>query len=394
MNAWPLEKLGNLLEQIGRMERVNPDASYHLLGVRLEGNGPFIRETVTGTETSAGRLNQVKSGDFIYSRLFAWRGAFGVITDAMAGCFVSNEFPIFRTNQERLDVGYLARWFQLPSVWRKVEGSCTGSTPTTRNRFKEQFFLELEIPLPPLTEQQALVARLDSLAEKTRQLEAHLDAVERDAQRLVRAYIFHPPGEQPTKRPMSELVSQRQPDVMVDGTVQYRFAGVYSFGRGVFPSVVKTGGEFAYERLSTVRAGDFTYPKLMAWEGALGVVPPACDGMVVSPEFPVFSVNADEVLPELLDIYFRTPEVWPELAELSGGTNVRRRRLQPSAFLSYQMPVPSMATQLKLREVFRRTQDLKAKHTAIREANAALLPATLERVFSSIAPEKENQECC
>ena len=104
--------------------------------------------------------------------------------------------------------------------------------------------------------------------------------------------------------------------------------------------------------------------------------------MVVSPEFPVFSVNTDEVLPELLDNYFRTPEIWPELADLSGGTNVRRRRLQPSAFMSYQMPVPSMATQLKLREVFRHTQVLKAKHTAIRKANAALLPATLERLFA------------
>ena len=240
----------------------------------------------------------------------------------------------------------------------------------------------IRVPLPPLTEQQALVARLDALAEKTRQVEAHLAAVERDAERLVRAYIFQPPDEQSTKRPMSELVSQRPPDVTVDGTVQYRFAGVYSFGRGVFPSVVKAGGEFAYERLSTVRVGDFTYPKLMAWEGALGVVPPECDGMVVSPEFPVFSINTDEVLPELLDIYFRTPEIWPELAELSGGTNVRRRRLQPSAFLTYEMPVPSIATQLKLREAYRRTQALKVKHTAIREANAALLPATLERVFT------------
>lgn len=240
----------------------------------------------------------------------------------------------------------------------------------------------VEIPLPPLAEQQAIVSLLDALTGKTRQVELHLDAIERDAQRLARAYIFHPPGEQPTKRTMSELLSQRQPDVTVDGCVQYRFAGVYSFGRGVFPSAVKAGSEFAYERLSTVRAGDFTYPKLMAWEGALGVVPPECDGMVVSPEFPVFSINTDEVLPELLDIYFRTPEIWPELAELSGGTNVRRRRLQPSAFLSYKMPVPSMETQLKLRDISLRVQALKAKHSIIRKANAALLPATLERVFA------------
>jgi len=104
--------------------------------------------------------------------------------------------------------------------------------------------------------------------------------------------------------------------------------------------------------------------------------------MVVSPEFPVFTVNTNEVLPEVLDIYFRTPEIWPVLAEISGGTNARRRRLQPSTFLNYQMPVPSMDIQLKLREVHRQTQVLRAKHAAIRQANAALMPAMLDRVFS------------
>jgi type I restriction enzyme S subunit len=52
--------------------------------------------------------------------------------------------------------------------------------------------------------------------------------------------------------------------------------------------------------------------------------------MVVSPEFPVFTVNTEAVLPEVLDIYFRTPDIWPALAEISGGTNARRGRRQLS----------------------------------------------------------------
>jgi hypothetical protein len=80
---------------------------------------------------------------------------------------------------------------------------------------------------------------------------------------------------------------------------------------------------------------------------------------------------------------FRTPDVWPALAEINGGTNARRRRLHPSIFLSYEMPVPPMAKQLELRALYLHAQALKVKHAAIRQANAALLPATLERVFSS-----------
>lgn len=253
---------------------------------------------------------------------------------------------------------------------------------TANMSMKIQDIVGVELPLPPLGEQQTLVAHLDALVEKNRLVEDHLNAAERDAEQLLRAYIFQPPGEELARRPMSDIVSQRQPDMSVNQTTQYRFAGVYSFGRGVFASAVKTGSEFAYERLSMVREGDFIYPKLMAWEGALGVVPPLCDGMVVSPEFPVFTINTELVLPEVLDIYFRTPEIWPELAAISGGTNVRRRRLQPSAFLNYKMPVPSMATQLKIRDLHLNIQLLKAKHAAIRQANAALLPATLERLFS------------
>jgi len=86
---------------------------------------------------------------------------------------------------------------------------------------------------------------------------------------------------------MRELVRLREPDVMVEPDGKYQFAGVYCFGRGVFRSQFRTGVEFAYRRLTRLKAGNFVYPKLMAWEGALGVVPAECDGCVVSTEFPV-----------------------------------------------------------------------------------------------------------
>ena len=380
MKARPKVALGELLRRFNESAVIDPAAEYREVTIKLWGKGVVSRGKVTGSDIVSIR-RVVRANHLILSKIDARNGAIGLVPPELDGAIVSNDFPSFEfRDPDQCDAAFMG-WLVRSTPFVELCKAASEGT-TNRVRIKEERFLDQQIALPPLPEQQALVARLDALAEKTRQVEAHLAAVERDAERLVRAYIFQPPNEQPTKRPMSELVSQRPPDVTVDGTVQYRFAGVYSFGRGVFPSVVKAGSEFAYERLSTVRAGDFTYPKLMAWEGALGVVPPECDGMVVSPEFPVFSLNTDEVLPELLDIYFRTPEIWPQLAERSGGTNIRRRRLQPSAFLSYEMPVPSMATQLKLREAHRLTQALKARHAAIREANAALLPAVLERVFA------------
>ncbi|MFN3593873.1 MAG: restriction endonuclease subunit S [Thiobacillaceae bacterium] len=379
MKQFPVVALGDVLRQRKEFITIDDTQQYKRCRVQLHARGVVLRDLVLGSDIKTKKQQVCRASEFLVAEIDAKVGGFGLVPDELDGAVVSSHYFLFEIDRTVLDPRYLDHYCRTERFRAQVEAQ--GSTNYAAIRPTD--VLAYTIPLPPLPEQKAIVARLDALAEKTRQVEVHLEAIERDAERLLRAYIFHPPGEQPAKRPMSELVSQRQPDVTVDRTAQYRFAGVYSFGRGVFPSVVKTGSEFAYERLSTVRAGDFTYPKLMAWEGALGVVPPECDGMVVSPEFPVFSINTDEVLPELLDIYFRTSEVWPDLAELSGGTNVRRRRLQPSAFLTYEIPVPSMATQLKLREVFRRTQALKAKHAAIRQANAALIPATLERIFSS-----------
>ena len=101
--------------------------------------------------------------------------------------------------------------------------------------------------MPPLAEQQAIVASLDALAGKTHQVSEHLDAVEAETAALLRSYIFHPSGQKVATRQMSELVALRQPDVGVNRLARYQFAGVYSFGRGVFRSVSKSGSEIAYE---------------------------------------------------------------------------------------------------------------------------------------------------
>jgi type I restriction enzyme S subunit len=167
MNAiWPNVPLGEVLVPVVREHTVDPGAEYSLLGIRLDGQGPFHRETVLGAHTSASRLYQVKTGDFIYSRLFAWRGAFGLIEPDLDGHFVSNEFPTFAPKDVRIDLRYLRYWFRLPHVLRRVEADCSGSTPLTRNRYKEQFFFSLQIALPPLDEQRRIVARIEELAAK------------------------------------------------------------------------------------------------------------------------------------------------------------------------------------------------------------------------------------
>lgn len=119
----------------------------------------------------------------------------------------------------------------------------------------------------------------------------------------------------------------------------------------------------------------------MAWEGALGIVPSECDGLVVSTEFPVFEIDDTVMLPEVIDTYFRSPEVWPGLSGQSGGTNVRRRRLNPNDFLNLQIPWPDQETQSAIRECVSRVSAIRTIQTEAATELDAMLPAILDKAF-------------
>ena len=307
MSTHALIRLGELLRQVDRSVRVEESSTYRLLGVRLQGNGPFVREQVSGMETAAVKLNRVELNDFIYSRLFAWRGAFGVINEDLSGCYVSNEFPIFVADDFRLDVRYLAYWFRLPSVWRAVEERCSGSTPTTRNRLKEKHFLDLEIYLPSKDSQRLVVARIDALAHKMKMLEEHLETIEQDAERLL-AQRFQEAIENAPLRPMRDVAPLVRREQAINIEDSYPELGIRSFGKGTFHKPSLSGGEVGGKRLYRIEPGDLLFSNVFAWEGAIAVARSEDSGRFGSHRFITCVADAKVTSANFLRYYFLSEE--------------------------------------------------------------------------------------
>ncbi|MBK7815027.1 MAG: hypothetical protein IPJ52_12375 [Rhodocyclaceae bacterium] len=98
------------------------------------------------------------------------------------------------------------------------------------------------------------------------------------------------------------------------------------------------------------------------------------------------------MLPEVLDVHFHNPAVWPDLSGVSTGTNVRRRRLNPQDFLKYRMPVPSRRVQMQLRQIM---QEMSKLHPLSQQVGAeldALLPAVLDKTFRGELSDKNIEE--
>lgn len=140
-------------------ELAQPDKEYRMAGVRWYAEGVFHRETVLGKEMSAKYVTPLVPGALIYNRLFAWKESFAVVGPEHAGLCVSSEFPQFLPDTARVLPEFLYLFCTRPKTIEMVNAASAGSAAVSRNRFKEDEFLKLEMPLPPMAEQRAIVER-------------------------------------------------------------------------------------------------------------------------------------------------------------------------------------------------------------------------------------------
>jgi restriction endonuclease S subunit len=177
--GWEYVRLKDLLKQVVERVAVDEGGEYKMLGVKWYGEGTFHRETVKGSSLSAAYVTPVVPDAFIYNRLFAWKQSFAVVPAEHGDCFVSNEFPQFAVDEQRLLPRYLYLFFMLPGTTETVKAYSVGSSAVSRNRFKEEELLDFEIPLPPLHVQRAIVARWRRTQEEIRDLRKRLSDRER-----------------------------------------------------------------------------------------------------------------------------------------------------------------------------------------------------------------------
>jgi type I restriction enzyme S subunit len=178
--GWARVRIGDAVKQVSNAVKVKLDAEYKMAGVKWYGEGVFHRETVRGDGISARYLSPLVPGALIYNRLFAWKASFAVVPAGLADCFVSNEFPQFAPDATKLLPEYLYLWCVSASTIKAVNAASTGSAAVSRNRFREGFFVNFDIPLPPLPVQRKIVAAWEAARKFAVDTAAKIERLERE----------------------------------------------------------------------------------------------------------------------------------------------------------------------------------------------------------------------
>lgn len=165
LNATPAElnfsdkynrvKIGSLLRKSKNTILINDDKTYKRVTVKLYGGGVKVRDEVLGKEIKTKRQFVLKEGQFLYSRIDARNGAFGLADKEVDNAIVSNEFPIYDVDTSLVIPEFLVLITSSKPFYDFCQSLSSGSTG--RQRIDESRFLSFEVPLPDISIQIRIV---------------------------------------------------------------------------------------------------------------------------------------------------------------------------------------------------------------------------------------------
>jgi len=143
----------------------NPEPKvYPKLSVKLYGKGVMLDEPADGTTLKMKRHQIAKSGQVILSEIWGKKGAIGFVPTEGHGALCTSHFFLFDINTDKLNPKYLQAIFTANYLQSQLDSEAKGTTGYAAVRPK--YLLAAEIPLPPLEEQQRIVACIEELATR------------------------------------------------------------------------------------------------------------------------------------------------------------------------------------------------------------------------------------
>jgi type I restriction enzyme S subunit len=257
---------------------------------------------------------------------------------------------------------------------------------TANVSLKQRDIAGVEIPLPPLSQQQRIVARIEELVASIEEARG----LRRQAVEEVSAFVssLHMHLSQPEPIELSEILRLDEQKQTVQIGQAYPQVGVKGFGQGLFAKAAVQGSQTSYKAFNLLYEGALVLSQVKGWEGAVAVCSTALAGRYVSPEYRTFRCVPGKALPEYMAILVANPWFWGRLKNLTRGVGARRERTRPEQFLSMSIPMPDLEHQRQALSLLEELERIRPMQAEIVVELDALLPSILDKAFERNAKTK------
>ncbi len=125
--------------------------------VSLRFSGKVEPRDLHGKADFKGALFFAHAGDIIYSKIDVRNGAIGIVPPQVPIATVTSEFPVYRIRKDVAVSEYIQLVFRTQHFRRIINGMVSGTSG--RKRVEPNSLEAVKIPIPPLSEQRAIVSR-------------------------------------------------------------------------------------------------------------------------------------------------------------------------------------------------------------------------------------------
>jgi len=159
---WPVVRLGDVVKQRKECINIEDTRTYKRCRVQLHTQGIVLRDEIEGARIKTKEQQVCHADELLVAEIDAKVGGFGIVPVELEGAIVSSHYFLFTINTSKLEPRFLGYYLKTPFFQDQV--NARGSTNYAAIRPHHVF--SYTMPLPPLTEQRRITAKIDQLAAK------------------------------------------------------------------------------------------------------------------------------------------------------------------------------------------------------------------------------------
>ena len=149
-------RIGDLLKRNKEQVQIQDGVLYKRPTIRINGNGISLRDEVDGKNIGTKNQFRIYKDQFLLSKIDARNGAFGVVSPELDKGIITGNFWTFDVDYSLINPHYLTFLTGTKEFQKLCQTASVGTT--NRNYLQEDLFLNFEIPLPKLSEQEILLS--------------------------------------------------------------------------------------------------------------------------------------------------------------------------------------------------------------------------------------------
>jgi type I restriction enzyme, S subunit len=154
-SKYPLVKLNYLLSS-DKMEwvEIEDEKEYPILGVRANGKGVYLNRIAKGSELTMKKYQKSKLNYLFYCKVRTVNGQWGVVYPEFEDTYGSSNMQYLKIDETKINFKYLELLLSIKKLTDEFDKNAVGADG---RHFTLKTLLSLEIPLPSLREQNAIV---------------------------------------------------------------------------------------------------------------------------------------------------------------------------------------------------------------------------------------------